>query len=258
MQRHKYWFLLFSMLPIVLMAQGPPITSDKPIMLSEGTFLVKTLVESRRTDLGTYTYVPIMFHYIPTRNTLVSIHVPGLLSQPKVLGRNTSFQLADIVLQGKYQFFRKDMKAKTLRMVVKTLQTLGTGEALGLEGMSSGNYQSYFGWVTGYESLRYGLSNELGFNVVPANNEDELRWKFGVGLPLLKPSYPVNQVNLYFEYVANWYPNISENSFFYAQGIQYAKGRLTFETAIQFPIVQNTSIIQTRQYSFFFGTRYVI
>jgi len=258
MQKHKYWLLIFVMLPILIHAQGPPITGDKPIMLSEGTFLVKTLIESRNTDQGNFTYLPIMFHYVPSRNTLVSVHVPGVLSNTNTLGENSSFQLADIVIQGKYQFFRKDMTAKTVRMVVKTLQTLGTGEALGLEGMSAGKYASYFGWVTGYESLRYGLSNELGYNFVPANNEDELRWKFGVGLPLLKPTYPVNQVNLYFEYVANWYPNISENSFFYAQGIQYAKGRFTFETAIQFPIIQNTSIIQTRNYSFFFGTRYVI
>ena len=43
----------------------------------------------------------------------------------------------------------------------------------------------------------------------------------------------------------------------YAQGIQYAKGRLTIETAIQLPLIQSVSEEKERNFSIFIGTRYV-
>ncbi len=244
-------------LPILGIAQGPPINSDKPIMLSEGTFLIKTLIENRVTDDASYTYLPLMVHYISTRKTLVALHVPFVSANYKGENIENSFALGDIVFQGKYQFLRKDQMGKTFRMVAKTLQTFGTGKPLNIEGMSTGRYQSYLAIVAGYESIKYGLSHEIGYNIVPSSNEDELRWKVGAGLPLLKPVYPVNQINLYFEYAGFWYPNLAEKSLFYSQGFQYARDQVTIETAIQFPVFQDTDIIQKRKYSLYFGTRFV-
>lgn len=204
-------------------AQGPPITGDKPIMLGANNKVVKTLSEIRRTEAGTFTKTPLMVHYLPTSDILVGAYLPFVHYDFKD-GRNGQ-TLGDLELVGKYQFYRNDQTGKTFRMVAKTIQTLPTGKALGLDGISTNEYQSYLAIVTGYESIKYGISNELGYNFSPSDNLNELRYKLGFGLPLLKQTYPVNQLNLYFEYQNSWFTAPSDYLLLYAQGIQYAKGQ---------------------------------
>ena len=249
------FFLVMS--ATVLWSQGPPITADKPIMLGGKTKLIKTLSEYRKTAQGEYLSLPVMFHYLPSSNTLLGIHVPYVnYSLENDLGREST--IGDISILGKYQFYRKDQMGKTFRFVAKTLQTIPTGEKLGADGISTGTYQSYQGVVAGYESIKYGISNELGYNLVPDADSDELRYKLGFGLPLKKPAYPVNQVNLYFEYQNSWFVEREEYLMLFAQGIQYAKGRLTVETSFQVPFIQSLPEHLERKYSIFFGTRYIL
>ncbi len=242
---------------VAAFAQGPPITGDKPIMLSEGTIVLKTLTEIRNTAQGTFVKVPLMAHYLPINNVLVGLHIPYVNYAINDLLGESGNTLGDIELLGKYQFYRKDNTGKTFRMVAKTLQTLPTGKKLDVDGISTGHYQSYVGLIAGYESIKYGISNELGYNLVPNADTDELRQKLGFGLPLLKPTYPVKQINLYFEYQSSWFTETNDYALLYAQGIQYAKGQWTWEAAIQAPLVQTTPEETQRNYSLFLGTRYV-
>lgn len=246
------WIMLYN---INSFAQGPPITGDKPIMLGAGSWVVKSLTEIRKTEDGSFLKLPLMVHYLPTSNTLLGVHLPfvGYNFEEGISGQT----LGDIELLAKYQFYRKDNKGKTFRLVAKTIQTFPTGKSLKLDGISTGEYQSYLGIVAGYESIKYGISNELGYNLHPSSEMDELRYKLGFGLPLLKSSYPVNQINLYFEYQNSWFTSVNEFLMLYAQGIQYAKGRVTIEAAIQFPLVQTVIGDAQRKLSVFLGTRYV-
>ncbi len=238
--------------------QGPPITADKPIMLGSNTKLLKTLSEIRLTESGTQIMMPVMFHYLPTSNTLVGLHAPFVSYTGRNNNEDNGFTIGDISILGKYQFYRKDQMGKTMRLVVKTLQTLPTGKSLEIDGMSTGRYHSYLGFVAGYESIKYGISNEIGYNIIPSSRKDELRYKLGFGLPLKKPSYPVNQVNLYFEYQSSWFTQLNEFMLLYAQGIQYAIGRTTIEASVQFPLLQNLEIVEQRELSVFLGTRYIL
>jgi len=249
------WLIVLSMGGMTnLLAQGPPITADKPIMLSSGTILFKTLTEVRSTNQTTMTIAPIMVHYLPTSNTLASVHIPieWAGNEEQALG------LGDLELMLKYQFFRKDGMGKTLRAVLKNLQTFPTGDARDEHAFVSGKYQNYSAVVLGYESIRFGISNELGVKIINGSDRNELRYKLGFGLPLLKPSYPVNQINLYFEYQTSWFYQMDEYELLYAQGIQYAKNRWTIETAIQFPLKHSFNQEEARKHSLFFGLRYVI
>lgn len=235
-------------------AQGPPITADKPIMLSSGTFLIKTLTEVRTAGNVTRTFAPFMLHYLPTSNFLCSTHIPLELNR----NNDRKSALSDVEIMLKYQFFRKDGMGKTLRAVLKTLQTLPTGNENDEHAFLSGKYQNYSAIVLGYESIKYGISNELGWKYVNNSNRSEFRYKLGFGLPLLKPSYPVDQINLYFEYQSSWFYQIKEYEILYAQGIQYAKDRWTIETAVQFPLKQSFDQEVARKHSLFFGLRYLI
>jgi len=237
-----------------LYAQGPPITADKPIMLGGKSFTVRTLSEIRNTERGTFIYVPLMLHYLPTSNSLVAIHLP-YINYDFETGDSGS-DLADIQLLGKYQFYRKDGTGKTFRMVAKTVQTLPTGAALDLMGQSTGKYQGYYGIVAGYESLKYGISNEIGYNWLPNGTLDDFRYKLGFGLPLLKPQYPNKQLNLYFEYSNFWVFERDWYQLLYAQGIQYARKNITFDVAVQIPIVNDVDADRKLQYSLFLGGRY--
>lgn len=238
-------------------AQGPPITADKPIMLGSNSKIVKTLTEVRHTNEVTWVKAPIIVHYLPTSNTLIGVHVPFVYSEQSGEGKDSYTGLGDIELLGKYQFYRKDGKGKTFRLVAKALQTFPTANNLNVRDIGRDAYQTYVGMVAGYESIKYGVSNELGYRFVSNGYSDELNYKLGFGLPLLKPSYPVKQINLYFEYNHNFLIDNKDYELLYAQGIQYAINRYTFEAAVQFPLVQTTPEEQHRKYSVFLGTRVV-
>lgn len=243
---------------LVLRAQGPPMTSDKPIMLSAKTFIIKTLTEIRHTDAGTYTQAPFMLHYLPTSNWLAAVHLPLVNDKPLDDIVAVGPQLGDIALMLKYQFFRLDRTGRTLRSVIKSYQQFPTGERVPNSDINLGAYQLYLGSVTGYETVKYGMSFEFGYNLVPDLDEDAFRVKAGFGLPILKPVYPVNQVNFLFEYVMNRFTEKDMFELLYTQGVQYARKRFTWEMGIQTPLVQRgEDLINKRTYGLFLGTRFI-
>ncbi len=240
-------------------AQGPPITADKPIMLGSKTVIVKTLTEIRSQGDGLYTRVPLMIHYLPTSNSLVALHVPYVNYDPnKNDGNEGGKSLGDIQLLLKYQFFRRDWTAKTFRIVAKTIQNFPTGPEYGLEDLSYGDWATYTSIVAGYETIKHGISAELGYQYHASHKlENSMKAKLGFGLPLLKPLYPVNQINLYFEYGLDKSVESDNTAITYAQGLQYAKGRLTLEAAIKVPLYSNQTYEERLRNSIFIGTRYI-
>ena len=232
-------------------AQGPPITVDKPILLGADSWILKSLTEIRNTAQGTYIKMPLTVHYLTSSNSLIGIHFP------RVSGPISAATLGDIQLLYKYQFYRKDQMGKTFRVAAKTLQTLPTGPDYGFMGISNGVYQGYYALVAGYENVKLGVSNELGFSSSPNATMDEWRYKLGFGLPLLPSTYPVKQINLYFETQQSWFPQLKSYMFLYAQGIQYAIKRLTLEASFQLPITNITNPLLQRDHSIFLGTRYI-
>lgn len=246
-------YALFGSMAIAV-AQGPPITADNPIMLGGGSFTAKTLMEIRNTNRGTSVYVPLIVQYLPTANSLVGLSLPYL--DYDLGGDLSGSGLADIKALGKYQFYRKDGTGKTFRMVAKTIQSFPTGEKLDLMGLSTGLYEGYYGLIAGYETLKYGISSEAGYNWMPGGSMDEFRAKLGFGLPLLKPQYPNKQINLYFEYTSAWLTERDWYQLLYAQGIQYAGKAVTMDLAFELPLVQQFPEGRELNYSLFLGMRY--
>lgn len=240
-----------------IFAQGPPITTDKPIMLGEGQQILKTLTEIRHFEQGTVTRIPMMYHYLPTSNSLVALHIPLVIGSMNE-NNDGEMSLGDLNLLLKYQFYRKDGKAKTFRMVGKLLQTFPTStNNVGVVDFGVNEWQTLIGWVAAYESIKYGISHEISYKWVGGDTfSDEIQHKLGFGLPLLKPVYPVKQINLFFEYNGNYFIENKTYELLYAQGIQYARKQWTFETAIQAPIIKIENE-NARKYSWFLGMRYV-
>lgn len=255
----KYTLILLISLVTALStkAQGPPITGDKAIMLGEQTIIAKTLTEFLYTDRGTYSYAPIMIHYLPTSNSLVAIHIP-FVSTPSIsnIEEQNSSGLGDIVFRGKYQIYRNDGKAKTHRIALKSVHWFPTGFNSGLADYGVDEYQTSFTVISGYETLKHGIGTEVGYRYVGGENRNFWIADLGFGLPLLKPKYPVNQINLYFEYHSEWFTDGTENIFF-SQGFQYAKDQLTLDFAVQLPLVESANNFVDRHYKILVGMRYV-
>jgi hypothetical protein len=247
--------LLCCFLSSNIYAQGPPILGDKPIMLGAKRVVLRTLSEFRQLSDGWAIKTPAMVHYLPTSNTLLGLYVPLVISNR---ANETQAVLGDISLVTKYQFYRNDGTGKTFRIVAKGVQNIPTGAQLNLDNMSMGIFQSYWSVVAGYESIKYGIASELGYNFSPVAAMNDARLKLGFGLPLLKPTYPVRQINLFFEYQANYWTATQEYLMLYAQGLQYATGQLTIEAAFQWPLWQKVPLERTRLYSVYLGFRYVI
>lgn len=230
-------------------AQGPPITGDKAIMLGEGTIIVKTLTRIMKSDQGTFVHAPLMLHYLPNSDLLFAVHLP-FASSPDQSG------FGDLTVRGKYQFYRKDQKGKTHRFALKSVHWLPTGFETPIPDISAGVYQSSFSVISGYETLKHGIGTEFGYRYVGGEFTDFWVFNLGFGVPLLKQVYPVNQLNLYFEYDSEWFTN-GEKNIFFAQGIQYARDQVTIEMAVQIPLVRNKLAAVKRDYTLFLGARYV-
>ena len=250
------WLITLLLCNTFCFSQGPPITGDKPIMLGGNSWVIRSLTEIRNTNIGAFIKAPLIVHYLPSANALVGIHLP--IVKESIANQKTNPSLGDLEILAKYQIYRKDGVGKTFRVTSKTVQIFPTGKPLNIQGISMATYQSYVGFIAGYESLAYGISNELGYNYQPTTTMDEIRHKLSIGLPLMKPSYPVKKLSLYFEYQSSWFTNLNAFLLTYAQGIQYARGQFTIESAIQTPLIQSSSDQRIqRNYSVFLGARYI-
>jgi len=241
-----------------IFAQGPPIITDKPIMIGEKRIIIKTLSRIEVRENETFYKIPLMGHYVIKPNLLVAAHLPLAGYHSLKLGEeNNLIGLGDVNVQLKYQFFRWDESRKTARAALKIQQFFPTGIETGNYEISINEWQTFAGLTFGYEALRYGLGANIGYHYA-ANQPDVFHYKLSAGLPLMPLVYPPKQINLYFEYDGEVNFQHGHHSLFMAQGIQYAIKRLTFETAIKFPIFQNEHEGHQQKYTLLFGTRFII
>lgn len=241
----------------MVFAQGPPIITDKPIMIGEKRIVIKTLSRVEVRENATYFKIPLMGHYVIKPNLLVVAHLP-LAGYNIDIGEGfKKTGLGDINVQMKYQFFRWDESRKTARAALKVQQYFPTGINSGNYEISIGEWQTFAGVTFGFEALRYGLGANIGYHYV-ANQPDFFHYKISTGLPLMPLVYPPKQINLYFEYDGEVNVRDGHHSLFMAQGIQYAIKRLTFEMAVKFPIFQQELFEERQKYTLLFGTRFII
>lgn len=216
-------------------AQGPPILLDKPIMIGENKSTIRTWISYHNNKGIDFWSIPIMYDYNIRNNIQVGVALPIVFSDIQ----DNKIGLGDVSLKAKYQFFRKDGMGKTFRMAAKVKQTFPLGKDVNTPEIGAGNYRTYLGLIAGYESVRYGILSELGYNFITDGQTDNFIAKLGFGLPLLKPKYPVKQLNLYFEYEAMALLEKDSYGIYYAQGFQYAINQYTIDLSVQMPLTQS-------------------
>lgn len=246
--------LMLGFMAAVAYAQGPPITLDKPIMLGARKGTVR--VFAKHTETGAFGFTALMLEgdYNISNRIAVGADLPLILNSSRLIG--------DASAMLKYQFLRRDGKGKTLRIAAKAKQGFATGIDVETPVLGMGHHMTYAGILAAYESLHLGVQSEIGYALMYGGSHlNNLAYKFGVGLPLLKPRYPVNQVTVYLESEGMNFPTHHEEAqfgLFTAPGLQYARGRFTFDFSFQFPLAQNLQPSLQRKWSGLAGARMIL
>jgi hypothetical protein len=255
---YKQIILLISLLISSTSAwtQGPPIRTDKPIMLGQNKGSIRAYYQYLEHAGNHYHMLPLMFEYNLRNNLEVGAELPfAALSSAS---RKEGMRVGDAMLKVKYQFFRKDSPGKTLRAGAKLAGMFPTGRPSEIPHVGMGAYQTIFGLFAGMESLKYGIVGELGYVHFDRLHPNFVESKLAFGLPLLNPGYPIRQVTLYFEYEGRWMPQNNDHAAYFAQGVQWAFGRYALEASLQLPLVERVPHHFRRDIALMVGTRIII
>jgi hypothetical protein len=238
-------------------AQGPPITLDKPIMLGPGVGTSRVLFKSAGLENLNYQALLLEGDYNFSAQIAAGAELPIITTTV-----SDRIRLGDAAVFLKYQFIRVDGKGKSLRIAAKAKHMFPTGRRYEAPLIGMGQHMSYGGLVAAYESLHLGVQAELGYaHAYTDAKMRNLNYKLGVGLPLLRPSYPVNQVTVYLETEAMNLPahhSLRQYGYYYAPGLQYARGRATFDASLQLPIAQQIHASMARRWVGLLGIRFIL
>lgn len=270
-----YAVLLFilSICPAAVLAQGPPINSDTPILLGlEGKAIalrIAMLSKSRLYFDGgkisdplnrsvVVTAVPLVFPYNVTSDLLVGVVTPIVSVRSKsIAGSSSSSGLSDIVLFAKQVLLQVDGLQETFRVIGKASFKLPTGSKSTIPPLGSGSWDTSVGSTAAWIGKRLGLYGDVSY----AFNGSSEGYSYGDVVsynaalafrlsPAVYETYPAAQWNLYLEALGKYAAkdvvnginneNSGGNMIFIAPGIQFIPTR-TFlvEASFQFPIIQS-------------------
>lgn len=238
-------------------AQGPPITTETPIMLGlEGNGIRTFGKFISKENVNVYVQ-PIAIPYNITPKFQVGAIFPFKFITPK--DSKTTGGFADMTLFVKYQLYKKDGKAKTFRILSVMKQTFPTGKTSSNPAVGSGLSQTYVGIVFGKLNTKVGLYSDIGYNITNKNASDNFVYNFSVGVPLLPHKYPQKQLNNYLEFNGNYVFDPKIHTLFISPGLQFIPGRrILFEASFQIPIVQDNITTNRTNYMVLLGTRFLL
>lgn len=236
-----------------LLAQGPAIYTDSPVLLGLEGGAVRTFGKYISKKNATVYVQPIMIPYNLTAKLFIGAGVPYISKMPK--GEKSQSGFGDVFAFAKYVILQKDKTGKTFRSAVKVSETFPTGKT----NIGSGVYQTGIGLVNGYITTKYGIYAEVDYNFASGNLPGELIYNFAFGLPLLPQKYPPKQLNIYLEFTGDYIVDNKANNLFIAPGAQYIAGRrILLESGIQIPLVEDAPETQKTNFMYLLGIRILI
>ncbi len=238
-------------------AQGPPITTETPIMLGlEGSGIRTFGKFISKENAKIYVHpLAIPFNISPT------FQIGGIMPFKFITPNESSTTggLADMILFAKYQLYKKDEVAETFRIVAKVAQTFPTANQSNMPALGAGVYQTYFGLIAGKITTKKGLYGDIGYNVTSGGASDNFAYNLSLGIPLLAHQYPQKQLNAFIEWNGNYLIDPKVHTLFLSPGVQLIPGRrILFETSFQIPVLQSNIPMNKTEFTFLFGTRFLI
>ena len=240
-------------LTLSLFAQGPPITVETPVMLGLEGSGIRTFGKFISKKSGTVYVQPIAIPYNISVKFQVGGIIPLMLKTPNEGETISGF--GDLVLFAKYQIYKKDETAKTIRIITSIKQTFPTGKT----GISVGNSQTYVGIIVGKITTRMGIYSDFGYHITNNDATDNFTYNFSIGIPLRSHQYPQKQLNTFLEFNGNYLIESKAHTVFISPGFQFIPGRrILVETSFQIPLVQQNNTINKTNYAILLGSRFLI
>jgi len=256
MNKYKLLILIIFTTTISI-AQGPPITTQTPVMLGlEGNGIRTFGKFISKENVNVYVQ-PIGIPYNISSKFQIGGTVPFKSISPK--GGKTISGFSDITIFAKYQLFKKDGKAKTFRILANLKQTFPTGNTSNMPTVGAGLSQTYIGFILGQITSAVGIYGDFGYTITNKGATDSFSYNFSVGVPLLPQKYPQKQLNSFLEFNGNYLFDSNIHTLFISPGIQFIPGRrILFESSFQIPIVQNNISLNKTNYMILLGSRFLI
>ncbi len=252
MIRLKYIALIF-LVHNQLQAQGPPITTETPIMLGLEGSAIRTFLKITDSGDGRLTSWILGMPYNIHTNLQVGAILPYTWQDQN--GGSTANGLGDVSLFIKAMLFKKDGRARTFRILATARQSFPTA-AKSLRGADQPEiYQTHLGLVFGNVTTRIGLYGDIGYRFISSNLSDHFVYNFSVGVPLLPVKYPQKQINAYLEFNADHAIDGPANRVSLSPGLQFIPGRrFLAEVSYSLPLTTDSSI----NWSLLSGIRFLL
>lgn len=238
-------------------SQGPPITTETPVMLGLEGSGIRTFGKFTSTE-NSKSYVQVFampYNFSPKFQ--IGTVLPFLFKMPNDSERVGGF--GDMTIFGKYQLYKKDGKAKTFRVLAKVAHTFPTGSTSTEPPIGSNLSQTYFGLVLGRIASKVGIYGDVGYKLTNKNAPDNWVYNLSFGVPLLPPKYPQKQINAFLEFNGNYQLESQIHQFFLSPGLQWIPGRrLLLESSFQVPLFQQNKLINQTNFSWLTGIRFLI
>lgn len=264
----------FLLAPRNVLAQGPPINTDTPIMLGIQGRGTRTFVKVvRRTQLlengqeiddpmdrsVIATVLPFAVPYNLFSDKLqVGLVAPFVnVNLSTIEGEQSNGGIGDVQLSAKYLLYQRDRRNETFRIASKAGVKLPTGDDEGLPALGTGSTDYFVTTVAGWIRGRIGIYGEGIYRFNTSNEHvdfgDTVSYNFAFSyrlLPAIYETYPSPQLNGYLELNGTTAGRNArggqtvENSggtlVFLSPGIQYVGGRRwLIEGTFQYPIVND-------------------
>jgi len=254
-KQQLFIFLIF--FTTISLAQGPPITTQTPVMLGlEGSGIRTFGKFISKEKANIYVQVFAVPYNISSKFQVGGI-IPYKSINPK--GMDVVNGFSDITLFAKYQLYKKDGKAKTFRILANLKQTIPTGNSSKMPSVGLGLSQTYIGLILGKITSAIGIYGDFGYTLSNKNATDSFSYNFSVGVPLLPIKYPQKQLNTFLEFNGNYLFDSNIHTLFISPGLQFIPGRrILFETSFQIPVLQQNISFNKTNYMILLGTRFLL
>jgi hypothetical protein len=249
------WVSFFN--PRIVLAQGPPIYTDTPVLLGLEGSGIRTFGKFVKKESASIYVQPIILPYNISPKILFGAILSVINKNPANLSGRIGF--GDMAVFVKTTLYQKDGKAKTFRIVGKVKQVFPTGNTTESPALGANSYQTQFGVVTGYISTKVGLYSDLGYNITSNGLSDNFVYNFAIGYPLLKQQYPAKQINIFLELNGNYLVDNNSNTLFISPGVQWITGkRLLIESGVQLPMLEQVAESQKTKFIYTLGGRVLL
>jgi len=241
----------------IVYSQGPPITTETPVMLGlEGSGIRTFGKFISKENVKSYLQIVAIPYNITPKFQIGGI-IPFKFITPNTTETVSGF--SDISVFAKYQLYKIDGTAKTFRILANIKQSFPTGRTTSSPPIGAGIYQTYVGLIIGKISTTVGFYSDFGYTITADKDTDNFSYNFSIGVPVLPQKYPQKQINTYLEFNGNYIINSEIHTFYISPGLQFIPGRrILFESSLQLPVLQQNVTTDKINYSMLLGARFLL